>query len=146
MILITSNLNQGKLSKKEKSREYALEQLTQNKRLHTKMSAHYYAELKPQKYLTMKNAKINHIRNIFRFRTRMANFGDNFRQKNYQIMCPLCHNHVDSQSLSFQCNYYKDKMKIHCDMKDIDTPEVTLETAITVTEMMRLRENELNGK
>ena len=61
------------------------------------------------------------------------------------IMCPLCHNHVDSQSLSFQCNYYKDKMKIHSDMKDIDTPDITLETAITVTEMMRLRENELNG-
>ena len=36
-------------------------------------------------------------------------------------------------------------MKIHSDMKDIDTPDITLETAITVTEMMRLRENELNG-
>ena len=54
---------------KEKAREYALEQLTQKQMLHTKMSAHYYAELKPQKYLTMKNAKNNHIRNIFRFRT-----------------------------------------------------------------------------
>ena len=130
---------------KEKAREYALEQLTQKQRLHTKMSAHYYAELKPQKYLTLKNANINHIRNIFRFRTRMANFGDNFRQKNNQIMCPLCHNHVDSQSLSSQCNYYKNKMKIHRYMKDIDTPDITLETAITATEMMRLRENELSG-
>ena len=75
----------------------------------------------------------------------MARFGDNFRQKNNQIMCPLCHNHVDSQSLSSQCNYYKKKMKIHSDIKDIDTPDITLETAIAVTEIMRLRENEQNG-
>ena len=83
---------------KEKAREYALEQLTQKQMLHTKMSAHYYAELKPQKYLTLKNANINHIRNIFRFRTRMANFGDNFRQKTIKLCAPcatitLIHNH-----------------------------------------------------
>ena len=114
--------------------------------LHTKMSAHYYSELKPQKYLTMKNAKINHIRNIFRFRTRMANFGDNFRNKNSPIMCPLCHNHYDSQSLSFQCEFYKEKVHIRCDMKDIDAIDITLETAITITEMMRLREKEIVEK
>ena len=107
------------------------------------MRNHFYPELKPRTYLTLKNANIDQIRSIFRFRTRMANFGDNYKNRGDLIMCPLCHNHFDSQILSFQCTFYKDKLDINCDMKDIDTENITLDTARTVTEMMRLREEYL---
>ena len=93
----------------------------------------------------MKNANIEQIRTIFRFRIRMANFGDNYKNKSSQTMCPLCHSHFDSQILSFQCPFYKDKLVITCNMDDVDTENVTLETAKTLTEMIRLRVKFLEG-
>ena len=64
---------------KIKTRELALRVLVQKQVQHSKMDAHSYLELKPQNYLSLKNDRIEHVRNVFRFRTRMANFGDNFK-------------------------------------------------------------------
>ena len=55
---------------KRKTREYALKQLTSMQKSHSKMAAHYYPELKRQTYLTLKNARIDQIRNIFGFEQR----------------------------------------------------------------------------
>ena len=75
---------------KVKACELAHGILVQKQAQHSKMDAHVYPELKPQKYLSLKGARIEQIRNIFRFRTKMANFGDNFRNN-------------DSQALSIKC-------------------------------------------
>ena len=130
---------------KVKSREFALNQLTHMQRSHSKMDEHYYQEIAPQKYISLKGARIEHIRNIFRFRTKMARFGENYKSNNDQTQapCPLCFNHLDSQSLSFQCEFFKDKLRISCNMNDLNKDDISLDTAITITKMMELREKQL---
>ena len=91
----------------------------------------------------LKNARIDQIRNIFRFRVRMARYGENYRGYEDHVMCPLCNKHFDSQQLSFQCEFFKDKLDIKCDMSDLYRDDITLETAQTIDKMMKLREEHL---
>ena len=74
----------------------------------------------------------------------MANIGGKFKSSGGPTMCPLCNNHYDTQSMSFQCAFYKDKLKITCDMRDVNSEHVTLQTARTITEMINLRNKYLN--
>ena len=131
---------------KAKSREFALNQLTHMQRSHSKIDDHYYQELAPQKYISLESARIDQIRNIFRFRTKMARFGENYKSNNDQVQapCPLCFNHLDSQSLSFQCEFFKDKLRISCNMNDLNKDDISLDTAITITKMMELREKQID--
>ena len=130
---------------KVKAQEYALKILTAKQQGHSKMDELSYSELKPQKYLTMENASIEHVRNIFRHRVRMSKFGENYRGNSDHVMCPLCGKHFDSQTLSFQCEFYRGKIDIKCNMTDIYSDNVTLDTAKTITKMMKLREEELRN-
>ena len=106
----------------------------------------YYPELKPQEYLTSANTRVEIIRNIFKFRVRMAPFGENLRGGENHVMCPLCLKHWDSQVMSFQCEVLKDKMNIDCDMTDILSEKVTVENGKTITRMLKVREMETKDK
>ena len=127
-----------------KAQEYALKILIKKQEKHSKMANINYTELKAQKYLTLENIKAEEVRNLFRFRVRMAPFGENFKGDREHVICPLCGNHWDSQAMSFQCEYITSRTNIMCDMADIYTDDINLETARTVTEMLRIRENETN--
>ena len=129
---------------KVKAQEYALKELTKSQETHSKMENLHYGSLKPQTY--MKRMRIDQARNIFRHRTNMARFGENYRGKEDFIMCPLCSKHFDSQELSFQCEFFKGKMNINCNMSDINSENVSQETAKVITDMMRLREKFLEEK
>ena len=131
---------------KTKAKEYALEQLTLKQQKHSKMEELHYTEIKPQEYLMMKNVGIDQIRNIFRFRVRMAKFGENYRGNEDHVMCPLCHKHFDSQKFSFQCEFFRDKLEIKCNMSDLYSDNVTVETAQTIDKMMKLREEHLRNQ
>ena len=102
-----------------------------------------YTELKAQKYLTLENIKAEEVRNLFRLRVRMAPFGENFKDDREHVICPLCGNLWDSQAMSFQCEYITSRKNIMCDMADIYTDDINLETARTVREMLRFRKNEI---
>ena len=45
--------------------------------------------------------------------------------------------------MSFQCKYLKEKVEIGCDMTDIYTDDITLDTARTITDMLRARKEKL---
>ena len=62
-----------------KAREYALEILTEKQQKHSKMDKLYFSELKQQKYFRLENVKIEEVRNIFRYRVRMAPFWGNYK-------------------------------------------------------------------
>ena len=127
-----------------RAKEYALLELTRKQEKHSKMDNLHYPELKPQEYLTSANTRIEIVRNIFRYRVRMAPFGENFRGGEDHVMCPLCMKHWDSQAMSFQCEVMKSKLDNKCDMKDILSENVTVETGKTITRMLKIRESELN--
>ena len=74
----------------------------------------------------------------------MASFGGNFGDG--KSSCPLCLEHLDSQTLGFHCKA-KDVMEIKCTMKDIYSDKITFETAKAAQEMMKIRERILkDGK
>ena len=85
-------------------------------------------------YTELRNISVEQARNIFRFRVRMAAYVENFRGKKENVTCPLCHLHLDSQAMGFQCQEMKTRIQIECDMRDIYCDDITLETAQTINE------------
>ena len=81
---------------KIKARELALGMLVQKQYIVTKMAVYTYSKLKQQNYFHLIDAKMG---TIFRFRTKMATFGDNFINNGASIVCPLRKKHNDSQAL-----------------------------------------------
>ena len=118
---------------KVKAQEYALKILTEKQQKHSKMENLIYTQLKPQKYLSLETIQVEQIRNIFQHRTRMAPYGENFRGKRVNVTCPLCHKHLDNQSMSFQCEALLEKVEINCDQADVYKDEITIKTAKTLT-------------
>ena len=131
---------------KEKAKELALKLLRMKQSTHKKMKSLIYKELKPQSYLSLAGIKVEEVRNIFRFRVRMAPFGENFRGFKDKSMCPLCENHLDDQKLSFQCEAIKEKKEIVLDINNIYDENIEIETARKLTEMLRIREQLLKEK
>ena len=64
---------------KIKSKEFALEQLLKLKSKHSKMENLDYSELKLQKYLNNPLITVQEAKNLFKFRTRVANFQANMK-------------------------------------------------------------------
>ena len=56
---------------------------------------------------------------LFKFRVRMAPFGENFRGGNDKVLCPLCGLHVDSQEESFSCPKMKQIINIKGKYKQV---------------------------
>ena len=97
---------------KVKARDYALKQLTNKQTTHSKMDGIYYNEIKMQNYLKSPHIKVNQKRTIFRWRTRMEAFGENFRGGREFVMCPLCGTHLDNRQKSLQCICVRKKINI----------------------------------
>ena len=110
-----------------------------------------YQELEIQPYFKTEGLKVEEVRAIFKFRTRMAPFGENFRGNKDYIMCPLCKEEKNTQALSFNCPAMRKELEISCDIS-----EVSLETAQTLSKMVEIRnkiletnkkkENQMVGK
>ena len=69
-----------------------------------------YDTIEMQNYLLREDVKIDQKRLIFKYRTRMAEFGENFRAGRHTVMCPICDSHLDSQDLG--CPRIQTKVKI----------------------------------
>ena len=70
-----------------------------------------YIEFKAQEYLLNKNLTYDDIKLVFRFRTRMLNFSENFKAGRETMVCPLCNLHSDSQSLILECPFMREELK-----------------------------------
>ena len=74
---------------KMKTKDYTLEYLLNLKQKHSKMSNLQYEELRLQSYLMDENITVKEAKNIFKYRTRVANFKDNFKNNHDGGMeCP----------------------------------------------------------
>ena len=104
---------------KEKAKELALYILTEKQQSHTKTKNLVYDTMKIKPYLTSKDLTLQQKKLIFRYRTRMENFGENFRGGRQQVSCPLCETHLDTQELSFQCPEIKAAIDPQRDIRDI---------------------------
>ena len=110
---------------------------------HTKMDDLWYSDLELQPYFKSNKFSVEQVRTIFRFRTRTAKFGENFQNGGGHVQCPLCHNHFDSQALSFKCPQVKAGVEMTGIYEEIFRDEIPLNLVISLEKMMQYREKYL---
>ena len=124
---------------KAKAKEYALKILQIKQNSHKKMKDLKYESIKIQKYFTRSDLSIEQKKLLFKFRTRMSDFGENYRAGREKVICPLCESHVDNQELSFICPDIKNKVVISGKISDIYMEDIKLETVEVIQKITQIR-------
>ena len=88
---------------KTKGIEFAFYSYLERKKTHSKMENLLYTELKMQDHFNSEQVTVMEAQNLFNYRTRMADYSENYRGHMGPKTCPLCKTHLDCQSLSFHC-------------------------------------------
>ena len=121
---------------KKKAKEYAFNSFLIKKdgldgnNGHSKLSNLFYSELKTQDYL--KDMNKEKAQAVFAYRTRMAQYSDNYRDNRGHLPCPLCLAHLDCQSVSFNCPVVKENFCIMGKYEQIFSGDIPLELAQTL--------------
>ena len=95
---------------------------------------------KMQDYLQLKNMNPSQAKAMFKFRVRMAPFGENFRGGQETVACPLCRLHPDGQEESFSCVKVKQLIDVQGNYKDIFGWTFSSELVKTVYNIYTFRE------
>jgi hypothetical protein len=100
-----------------------------------------YTELKLQNYLTDDEISVEEAKNLYRFRTRVAKFKENFKNGYVANACPLCLVQPDTQAHSLQCHVLKTKLDIKKGLTVIYSVKISLRISKTLLEISKFREN-----
>ena len=85
---------------------------------------------------------VKEARNLFRYRTRVANFRENMKNNlEMSLACPLCQVQPDTQQHSFQCVIIHSKMKVKGCYKDIFLDNIPVDTTKTLMKITEIRDN-----
>ena len=96
-----------------KAHKYEFNNLLDIKQLHSKMNNLEYSKFEVQNYLQLENMNSNEAQTIFKYWTRMAKYGENYRGSKEVILCPLCNTHIDSQIMAVEnCPVVKKNISI----------------------------------
>ena len=128
---------------KNKVKLYALKILKMKQQKHSKMKNLHYNSLNIQSYFTSEELKQEEKRTIFRYRVRMANYGENYRGGAYSTTCPLCHLHLDNQEMSFQCPIIRNMIAIEGNISDIYKEDIKKQTIKTILKITNYRNKSL---
>ena len=124
---------------KKKAKEFAFKSYLQKKKAeHSKLKDLFYSELKTQKYLntfTVADARL-----IFSFRSRMAHFKNNLKSSWESLLCPLCLDHVDDQSLAFECPKLKTKISQKVKYTNIFNENIEKELVENIKKIISVRD------
>lgn len=126
---------------KIKAKEHALKRLTSKQETHRKMENLKYTELKIQNYLKDEKLNLNEMKTIFRYRTRMEMFGENFRGGQEHVVCPLCNLHLDNQDMSLQCPVIRNNMEVKGEIADIYKEKISYDIIKTVSKISEYRKD-----
>ena len=127
---------------KKRAKLFELSKLLELKELraNSKMKNLTYTELKIQDYLLLKTMNISEAKSLFKFRLRMAPFGENFRGGQKTVLCPLCKLHPDSQSESFGCSELKKVVEVTGNYNAIFTHNIPGKLVKTIHKIYNFRE------
>ena len=98
-----------------------------------------YTSLKMQKYLQLENLTKKQAIVVFKFRSRMAPFGENFRSGKLSTICPLCSAHVDSQENSLDCPTLRREVRIKGSYSDIFSENIPEDLTKTIFDIYNYR-------
>ena len=98
-----------------------------------------YESLNMQKYLELETSTKKQAVVLFKFRTRMSPFGENFRSGNLSTICPLCLSHVDSQEESMNCPTLRRELRINGDYKDLFSKDIPSDLVQTLFDIYTYR-------
>ena len=125
---------------KKHAKNYEFQRLLKYKETKSKLKNLQYTEFKLQDYLLLKNMNTCQAKALFKFRVRMAPFGQNFRGGQEIVICPFCKNHPDGQEESWSCTKMKSVLNIQGDYKEIFGRMFSKEVIASVQNLYTFRE------
>ena len=130
--------NHGKV----KAAEYEYRRLITIKQTHSKMDNLKYSKLQMQGYLKLKNSDTKGAKILFKYRTRMARYGENYRMNGTPVLCPLCGLHLDNQVMAFNnCPEIKANVDIKGTYEDIFKPSPPAEVIKSLENIDQFRQH-----
>ena len=111
--------NNSKLSLKKQVQnaitKVAFEHLQEKAKSHSKAREDLYTDLKGMRYMQDPRFTTEDVNTLFKFRTRMFNVKNNFRNqyRATNILCPLCKRSEDSQEHLFECSEIRQTLSIN---------------------------------
>ena len=126
---------------KVKAHEYELGE--RNSMKGSKMEKTFHPKLEMQNYLKLKDLTVEDGKRIFAYRTRMANYGENFRGLSDPKQCPLCSTHLDNQQMAFICPQIKPNLYEAGQYEGIFKTDIPIETVKNLRIIARIREENL---
>ena len=124
---------------KQRIKEYSLDVLKERKYRHTKMDDVLYTELKIQDYLLSEELTVDQKRVVFLYRTRMANYSENYRGKDPPKPCKVCKLHVDCQAHGVRCLETRKHIKTIGKFDEIFSGNISSKTALMLEEIENYR-------
>ena len=118
----------------------------ENKESHSKVKDLFYSQLKVQEYLGGNQLTAIQAQAVFSYRTRMAQYSENYQNNSGHSPCPLCLSHLDSQSFSFSCPEIKNNVNIRGKYTDLFNDRITTDLADTLLEIDRFKLEHENSR
>ena len=99
-----------------------------------------------QEYLKSNKFSTSEAKAVFSWRTRMVDFNENYKTSYGHIPCPLCHLHLDSQVMAFQCPEIKANINIIGKYEDIFNEDISQMLVQSVVKIMQYRETNVQER
>ena len=136
------SINAFKKLVKIKATEYQFARLMSLKQGHSKMENLQYSKLQLQEYLKLGNLNASEAKVIFKYRTRMASYGENYRENQIHVSCPLCGVHLDNQVMAFtNCSIVRENVTVEGVYEEIFKPVIPRKTIQTILNIEKVRED-----
>jgi hypothetical protein len=106
------------------------------------MDSLFCVDLEMQDYLKDRRLKTSMAKAVFKFKTRMANFSENFKEGGQTKPCPLCKDShaLDTQMHSLLCKVIVTNIEIESSYEEIFDSKVEVMAAKTVENILKFRE------
>ena len=128
---------------KAKARVLSFNNLLAKKSTHKKLNSLTYSEFRTRNYIMSDELNTNEKRLVFKVRTRMIEFGENFKGGMAHIMCPLCNLHFDHQDLATECPSIRDKVEITGSFSNLYKDKVCLNSVKLASKIMDIRKQQV---
>ena len=109
---------------KIKAKEYALYHLLEKKENHSKLSNLVYSDLKLQDY--MKKLTASQAQAVFAYRSRMAEYSENYRGGQGHLPCPFRLMHLACQSISFNYPSVEENVELQGNYENIYSDNINV--------------------